>query len=107
MASESIAEGATAVNEAEQDKTLEQKADILRQNGVDIVQVSDYNRLPTIFFVGDIKEGPRVFNVAIQQGWDIVSISLSWSNYNGTMDDPLWELVFRGEHRCKYQGNLL
>ena len=68
---ESVQDGAVAVGtDITVELTLKQKAEVLRDNDVDIVQVSDYNRLPTIFFAGNTKEGPRVFDIAVQQGWD-------------------------------------
>ncbi len=105
MASESksVQDEETTVNEDEVvDLALKQKADVLRENGIDVFQVSNFRRPPTIFFVGDGKEGPRAFDIAIEQGWDVSCISLSWDNYHGKLDSPTWSLVFEAARKSPH-----
>ena len=63
----SVQDGGTVVKVEE--KSMARLAEVLRENGVNVVQFSDFLTLPTVYFCGNCTEARRVFDVAVQHGF--------------------------------------
>ena len=95
MTEQSVQDGAVEVNESEQDRSMARLADILRENGFSSIQFTDCLQLPTVYFEGDFCEGHRGMQIAIQEGFDVVTLKLEWNYRRGKLYGCIWGLVLR------------
>lgn len=88
------------VTETKVELTLEEKADILREHGVEVFMCVEPGSLefipfPTVFFEGDENEGHRALRILQERGIRIWHLNRCW-RYEGQEELYVthWELTF-------------
>ena len=82
----------------EQDTSIDHKADVFSENGIQVIQSLDGDEYcdPTICFEGNDEVWEQAIAIAKEYGFTIGHIRRTWMFYDGLYEapEPIWEIAF-------------